>query len=184
MIKRSKNIRRSFCIAITWCFSLFVKIVKEKKCYQIHAMNLLSFLILESVSMIIVLICCKNMTIIFSKSVSHFLFDQIVSYCLGKKTSQEILYTAILDYLLRYIRSQSGRKLNPGATHVYSCDLNLRTNCFSIVSFRLYTWETCHSRHDIGKVWQTWGYKFASIHHFNSDIAMLYIDQTPVIIGI
>ena len=118
------------------------------------------------------------------KSVSHFLFDQIVSYCLGKKTLKEIVYRAILDYPLRYIRSQSGRKLNPGATHVYSCDLNLRTNCFSIVSFRLYTWETCHSRHDIGKVWQTWGYKFASINHFNSDIAMLYIDQTPVKIGI
>ena len=47
--------------------------------------NELLFLILESVSMIIVLICCKNMTIIFSKSVSDFLFVQIVSYCTGKK---------------------------------------------------------------------------------------------------
>ena len=30
MIKGSKNIR-SCCIKITWCFSLFVEIVKEKK---------------------------------------------------------------------------------------------------------------------------------------------------------
>ena len=50
-----------------------------------HVMNLLLFLILESVNMIIVLICCKNMTIIFSKSVSNSLFVQIVSYCIGKK---------------------------------------------------------------------------------------------------
>ena len=49
-----------------------------------HVRNLLLLLILESVSMI-VLICCKNMTIIFSKSVSDFLFVQIVSYCIGKK---------------------------------------------------------------------------------------------------
>ena len=49
-----------------------------------HVMNLLLFLILESVNMIIVLICCKNMTIIFSKSVSNSLFVQIVSYCFGK----------------------------------------------------------------------------------------------------
>ena len=60
-------------------FSLYVEIVKEKKFYQAHVMNLLSFLILESVSMVIVFICCKNMTIIFSKSVSGFLFVQIVS---------------------------------------------------------------------------------------------------------
>ena len=50
-----------------------------------HAMNLLLFLILERVNMIIVLICCKNMTIIFSKSVSNSLYVQIVSYCIGKK---------------------------------------------------------------------------------------------------
>ena len=50
-----------------------------------HVMNLLLFLILESVNMIIVLICCKNMTIIFSKSVSNSLCVQIVSYCIGKK---------------------------------------------------------------------------------------------------
>ena len=55
-------------------------------------MNLLLFLILESVSMIIVLICCKNMTIIFSKSVSTFLFVQIVSYCIGKNISRNTLY--------------------------------------------------------------------------------------------
>ena len=50
-----------------------------------HVMNLQLFLILESVNMIIVLICCKNMTIIFSKSVSNSLFVLIVSYCIGKK---------------------------------------------------------------------------------------------------
>ena len=50
-----------------------------------HVMNLLLFFILESVTMIFVLICCKNMTIIFSKSVSNSLFVQIVSYCIGKK---------------------------------------------------------------------------------------------------
>ena len=49
-----------------------------------HVKNLVLFLILESVNMIIVLICCKNMTIIFSKSVSNSLFVQIVSYCFGK----------------------------------------------------------------------------------------------------
>ena len=50
-----------------------------------HVINLLLLFILESVNMIFVLICCKNMTIIFSKSVSNSLFVQIVSYCIGKK---------------------------------------------------------------------------------------------------
>ena len=96
-----------------------------------HVMNLLLFLILESVNMIIVLICCKNMTIIFSKSVCS---NSFILY--WKKASQEILYMALLDYLLRYIRSKSGPKLVLDATVVYSRDLNLRTNYFSIVSFR------------------------------------------------
>ena len=98
-----------------------------------HVMNLLLFLILESVRMIIVLICCKNMTIIFSKSVCS---NSFILY--WKKASQEILYMALLDYLLRYIRSKSGPKLVLDATVVYSRDLNLRTNYFPIVSFRLY----------------------------------------------
>ena len=34
------------------------------------------------------------------------------------------------------------------------------------------------------KQWVTWGYKFAFMHHFNSDIAMLHIDETPVKVGI
>ena len=51
-----------------------------------HVMNLLLFLILESLNMIIVLICCKNMTV-FSKSVNNSLFVQIVSYCIGKNIS-------------------------------------------------------------------------------------------------
>ena len=72
-----------------------------------------------------------------------------------KKTSQEILYTATLDYLLRHIRSKSGRKLVLDVTVVYSCDLTLRTNYFSVISFHLYVLETRHSRHDIGKVWET-----------------------------
>ena len=50
-----------------------------------HAMNLLLFLILERVNLIIVLICCKNMTIIFSKIISNSFYVQIVSYCIGKK---------------------------------------------------------------------------------------------------
>ena len=50
-----------------------------------HVMNLLLFLILESVNMTFVLICYKNMTIKFSKNVSNSLFVQIVSYCIGKK---------------------------------------------------------------------------------------------------
>ena len=50
-----------------------------------------------------------------------------------KKTSQEILYMAMLDYLLLYIRSKSGQKLVLDATVAYSCNLNL-TNFFSIVS--------------------------------------------------
>ena len=45
----------------------------------------------------------------------------------------------MLDYFLRYIRSKSGRKLVLGVTIVYSHDLNLRTNYFSIVLFHLYT---------------------------------------------
>ena len=54
-----------------------------------------------------------------------------------KKTFQEILYAVMLDYLLRCIRSSSGQKLVLGTTVVYSRDLDLRTNYFSIVSFRL-----------------------------------------------
>ena len=61
----------------------------------------------------------------------------------------------MLDYLLRYIRSKSGRKLVLDATVVYSRDLDLRTNNFSVVSFNLYALETRHSRHGIGKVWET-----------------------------
>ena len=125
MIKHSKILEEALA---------FVK----EKCYQSHVMNVLLFLILESVSMIIVLICCKNMTIIFSKSVSDFLFVQVVSYCTAKKTFQEILYMAMLDYLLRCVRLKSGRKLVLGATVVYSCGLDLRTNYFSIISFCLY----------------------------------------------
>ena len=49
-----------------------------------YVMNLLLFLILESMSMIIALICCKYITI-FSESVSDFLFVQIVPYCIGRK---------------------------------------------------------------------------------------------------
>ena len=85
---------------------------------------------------------------------------------------------------MQYIRLKSGRKSVLDATVVYSGNLDLRTNYFSIVSFHLYAWETHHSRHGIGKVWETWGYKFASINHFNSDIAMLHIDETPVKVGI
>ena len=118
-----------------------------------HVMNLLLFIILESVNMIFVLICCKNMTIIFSKSVSSSLFVQIVSYCIGKKHLNK--YFIRQYYLLRYIRSKSGRKLVLDATVVCSRDLNLRTNYFSIVSFHLFTLETRHSRHGIGKVWET-----------------------------
>ena len=143
MIKCSKNIRSS-CIVITKCFSLFVRIVKEKKCYQAHVMNLLLFLILESVSMI-VLIRCKNMTIIFSKSVTSDIFVCSNSFILyWKKTFQEMLYTAVLNYLLWYIRLKNGQKLDHGGTVAYSCDLNLRINYFCIVSFHLYAWEICH----------------------------------------
>ena len=57
-----------------------------------HVMNLLLFIILESVNMIFVLICCKNMTIVFWKSVSNSLFVQIVSYCIGKKHLNNTLH--------------------------------------------------------------------------------------------
>ena len=56
-----------------------------------HVMYLLLSLILESMSMIIILICCKYMTIIFSNSVSDLLFAQIVSYCIGKKYLKKYL---------------------------------------------------------------------------------------------
>ena len=147
-------------------------------------MNLLLFLILESLSMIIVLICCKTMTIIFSKKVSNFIFVQIVSYCIREKKIQEILYTAMLDYLLWYIKLKSGWNWFLVWTVAYSFDLNLRTNYFSIVSCCHYAWETHHSRPDSGKVCETWSDKFASIHCFNSHIAMLHIDETPVKVGI
>ena len=45
----------------------------------------------------------------------------------------------MLDYLLRYIRSKSGRKLVLGATVANSCDLNLRTNYFSTVARSTYS---------------------------------------------
>ena len=61
----------------------------------------------------------------------------------------------MLDYFLRYIMSKIGRNLVLGLTIVYSHDLNLRTNYFSIVLFHLYTLETRHSKHGIGKVWET-----------------------------
>ena len=61
----------------------------------------------------------------------------------------------MLDYFLRYIMSKIGRNLVLGVTIVYSHDLNLRTNYFSIVSFHLYTLEIRHSKHGIGKVWET-----------------------------
>ena len=85
----------------------------------------------------------------------------------------------MLDYLLQYIKSKSGRKLVLDATVVCSHDLNWRTNYFSIVLFYLYALETHHSRHGIGKVWETWGNKFTSIHHFNSDISLGESIQVP-----
>ena len=85
----------------------------------------------------------------------------------------------MLDYLFRYIRSKSGRKLVLDATVVYSRDLNLRTNYFSIVSFHLYALETHHLGHGIGQVWETRGNKFTSIHHFNSDISLGESIQVP-----
>ena len=59
-----------------------------------HVMNFLLFLTLESVNMIIVLICHKNMTI-FSKSVSNSLFVQIVSHWLEKNISINTLYSNV-----------------------------------------------------------------------------------------
>ena len=130
-------------------------------------MNLLFLIYCLGKCMIIVSIFCRNMTIIFSKSSWFFICsNSFILY--WKKPSQEILYTAMLDYLLRYIRSKSGRKLVLDATVVYSRDLNLRTNYFSVITFRLYALETSHSRYHIREVWKTRGYKFASIHHFNS----------------
>ena len=61
----------------------------------------------------------------------------------------------MLDYLLQYIRSKGGRKLVLDATVVYSRDLNLRPNYFSIVSLHLHALEARHLRHGIRKVWET-----------------------------
>ena len=142
-------------------------------------MNLLFLIYCLGKCMIIVSIFCRNMTIIFSKSSWFFICsNSFILY--WKKTSQEILYTAMLDYLLRYIRSKSGWKLVLDATVVYSHDLNLRINYFSIITFRLYALETSHSRYRIRKVWEARGCKFASKHHFNSDMSMLCIDETLV----
>ena len=117
-------------------------------------MNFLLFLILESVSMIIVLICCKNIAIIFSKSVSNFSFVQIVSYCLGKNISRNPLYGNVRLFItIHKVREWS--KIGSWCDCCYCCDLNLRTNYLSIVLFHLYTCETHHWRHDIGKVWET-----------------------------
>ena len=116
----------------------------KEKCYQAHVMNLLLFFILESVSMIIVLICYKNMTV-FSKRVSNFLFVQ------------EILYMVMLDYFLRYITSvsKSGQRLVLCMTVAYFHDVNLRTNYFSIILLCLYALETRLLRYNIGKLWET-----------------------------
>ena len=61
----------------------------------------------------------------------------------------------MLDYFLRYIMSKIGRNLVLGVTIVYSHDLNLRTNYFSIVSFHLYILETRQLKHGTGIVWET-----------------------------
>ena len=177
MIKCWKNIGNS-CIVIT-----FVEIRNEKKCYQAHVMNLLHISYFGKCEYNY----CFNMqqehdNNIF-KECSRFFISSNNFTLYWKKTSQEILYKAMLDYLLRYIGSRSGRKLVLGATVVCSHDLSLRTNYYSIVSFCLYAWEIHHSRHGIGKVWETWDYKFASIRHFNFDIAMLHIDETSVKVG-
>ena len=146
-------------------------------------MNLLFLIYCLGKCMIIVSIFYRNMTKIFSKSSWFFICsNSFILY--WKKTSQEMLYTAMLDYLLRYIRSQSGRKLVLHATVVCSRDLNLRINYFSIITFRLYALETSHSRYPIRKVWEARGCEFASKHHFNSDMSMLCIDETPVKVGI
>ena len=92
------------------------------------------------------------MTIIFSKSISNSLFVEIVSYCIEKKNHLNKCFVRQLKIF--YIRSESGRKMVLDAAVVYSRDLNLRTNYFSIVSFHLYTLETRHSKHGIGKVWE------------------------------
>ena len=145
-------------------------------------MNLLLFLILESVSMF-VLICCKNMAIIFSKSVGDFFIYSNSFILHWKKTFQEILYTTTLIIFLPYIRSKSGNYGSWRDCCVFSWP-EFKDYLFLIVSFCLYDWETRHSRHDIGNVWETWGYKFASIHHFNPDIVMLHIAITPLRVGI
>ena len=92
-------------------FFLFVEIVNQKKNYQAHVMNLLLFFILESVSMLIVLICCKNMAIIFSKSVGDFFFCSNSFILHWKKIFQEILYTTTLDYFFAIHKVEEGSEI-------------------------------------------------------------------------
>ena len=97
------------------------------------------------------------MTIILSKSVNDLFICSNSFILYWKKTSQEILYTAMSDYFFVEEWSKSGRKLVLDVTVVYSRDLNLRTNYFSSITFRLYALETSHSRYHIRKVWETRG---------------------------
>ena len=90
----------------------------------------------------------------------------------------------MLDYLLRYIRSKSGRKLVLDATVVYSRDLNLRTNYFSVITFRLYALETSHrdtTSEKSGKLEATNLLLYIILTLYMS---MLCIDETPVKVGI
>ena len=76
-----------------YIFNIFFNLVLQQmnNHNQTHVPKLLLFLILETVSVIIVLIGCKNMTIIFSKSVGDFSLVQIVSYCIGKNILRDAL---------------------------------------------------------------------------------------------
>ena len=73
----------------------------------------------------------------------NFFFNKVAK----KKKKKKIGKKHLNKYFIRQCKiicchiSKGGRKLVLDATVVYSCDLNLRTNYFSIVSFHLYAFE-------------------------------------------
>ena len=113
MIKCSKNIGNS-CIVIT-----FAEIRNEKKCYQAHVMNLLHISYFGKCEYDYCFTMQQEHDNNIFKECSRFFISSNNFTLYWKKTSQEILYTAMLDYLLRYIGSKSVRKLVLGATVVY-----------------------------------------------------------------
>ena len=96
--KYQKELLHCNCLVF---FLFFRNCERKKKCYQAHVMKLLLFLILGSVSMTIAL-CCKNKTIIFSKSGSGFYLFKQFRPILEKNISRNTLYTNVRLFVITH----------------------------------------------------------------------------------